>query len=131
MNIYVQARSRWLTGSLNCLSDPLSMVIVGPAFTFDNGDSFVNDIAGIIGTKKPVTVTGVDQGMVQCEPVTFLAVPAGATVAGLVLFQDSGDPITSLLIAHMDRRADSVPLNPLVGDDGNLTFTWPDYLLKI
>lgn len=131
MNIYQGARSRWLTGSLNCISDPLSLVLVNPSFTFDDTDSFLNAITGVIGTPEPVTVTSVDFGMVQADPVTFTAVPATATVAGLVLFQDSGDPITSLLIAHIDRRADAVPLNPLTGDDGNLIFTFPDYLLKI
>ncbi len=131
MNVYPGARSLFLVGGLDLLSDPLALTLVGPAFTYDPTHGFVDNISGIVGSAEAVTGVAVDAGMATCDPVTFLAVPDGVALAGLVLFRDSGDVITSTLIAHIDRRADSVPLNPLVGDDGNLIFSFPDYLVKI
>ena len=130
MNVYTGARTQFLAGAMSMTDDSFGMALVGPSFVFDDADGYLADIAGVIDT-APVIVTSVDYGMAQCEPVVFPTVASAVTVAGLVLFRDSTDPITSPLVAHIDRRADSVPLNPLVGNNGDLTFTFVDYLLKI
>jgi hypothetical protein len=130
VNVYPGARSHWLTGTLSMTNDSFGMALVNDSFVYEANDQYLDHVAGVIDT-TPVVITDVLDGIAQCEPVVFPAVSGMLTVSGLVLFRDSGDPITSLLVAHIDRRADSVPLYPLVGNNGDLTFTFPDYLIKI
>jgi hypothetical protein len=125
--IYRSARSALWQGQIDMTAMPVAMALVGPGYVFDDTDTTMGDVTDII-TTAGVTVTGVVNGEVLCNPVTFTAVADGTTIAGLVTFIDSGD---QALVGFADRRADSVPLNPLPGTGGDVTFTFVDYLLKI
>jgi hypothetical protein len=130
VNVYPTARTALLAGDLDMDADPLALVLVGPPFAFDPADAWLSDITGTIGVAQTVTVTDVTDAQVHCASVTFPAVADGAHVTGVVLFRGGVDPASSLLIGCVDRRADSVPLS-LMGNGGDLTFTFPDYLLTI
>lgn len=126
MNVYPVARTALLRGEIDLETDPLSLIMISPAFAYDPLDGVLADIAGTIGTAATVTITGITNGEVTCDPVTYTAVADGVSVRGLVLAVVS----TSMLVAHIDRRADAVPLTAL-GNGGDITFTFPDYLVKI
>jgi len=125
--IYLAARSALWQGELDVATGPVGLALVGPGYVFDPDHSTTGDLTDVVGT-APVTITNIIDGEVHCDPVTFVNVADTTTVAGLVTFiNDPGQG----LIGFADRRADSVPLNPLTGNGGDLTFTFVDYLLKI
>lgn len=126
MNVYPVARSALLRGDIDLETDPVALTLVGAAFVYDPGDAALADIAGTIGTAVAVTITGITNGEVTADPVTYSSVADGVSVRGLVLVVVA----TSMLVAHIDRRADAVPLTAL-GNGGDMTFTFPDYLVKI
>ena len=126
MNVYPVARSALLRGDVDLEANPLTLTPVGPVFTYDAGHVVLADIAGTVGPAVAVTITGITNGEVTADPVLFTAVADGVSVRGLVLAVVA----TSMLVAHIDRRADAVPLTAL-GNGGDITFTFPDYLVKI
>lgn len=126
MNVYPVARSALLRGDVDLEANPLTLTPVGPVFTYDAADAVLADIAGTVGPAVAVTITGIANGEVTADPVLFATVADGVSVRGLVLAVVA----TSMLVAHIDRRADAVPLTAL-GNGGDITFTFPDYLVKI
>jgi hypothetical protein len=125
--IYRKARTEFTRGHIDVLTDYLKLAMVGPAYAFDDHHQTIADLVGVIGTAVGISVLDVVDGEVTCQPVTFVAVPDGTTISGLVTYLDG----TGLLIAYADRRADAVPLGPLAGTGGDVTFDFVDYLLKI
>lgn len=126
MNVYPVARSALLRGDVDLETEPVALTLVGAAFVYDPGDAALTDIGGTIGTAVAVTITGINNGEVTASPVTYTAVADGVSVRGLVLAVVS----SAMLVAFIDRRADAVPLTAL-GNGGDITFTFPDYLVKI
>jgi 2-phospho-L-lactate guanylyltransferase (CobY/MobA/RfbA family) len=126
VNVYPVARSALLRGDIDLEADAVALTLVGAAFVYDPTDAVLTDVAGTIGTAVTVSVTGINNGEVTADPVTFTAVADGTSVRGLVLAVVS----SAMLVAHIDRRADAVPLTAL-GNGNAITFTFPDYLVKI
>lgn len=125
--IYRAARTALWEGQLDVVTGPVGLALVGPGYTYDPDHTTTADLTAVIAT-APVTITNIVDGEVQCDPVTFVAIAETATVAGLVTFINDGG---QGLIGFVDRRADSVPVNPTAGSGGDMTFTFVDYLLKI
>lgn len=125
--IYASARSALWQGGIDVMSDPVRAILVGPGYTYDEADTVLADLTDVIGTGVIVTIDAVTAGEVTCDPVTFVAVPDAAVIAGIVTYIEG----TNDLIGYADRRADSVPLNPTAATGGDITFTFVDYLLKI
>ena len=75
-------------------------------------------------------ITAVDDGTVTANDITFTSVGTGTTVAVIVIFRDAGSPGASPLIAHIDRRADYMPL-AVVPNGLDITFSFADHLLRI
>lgn len=125
--IYRPARTAFLRGNVDVLTDQLMLTMVGPGYVLDDHHDNVADLTDTIGASVNITVIDVIDGVLTCEPVTFVAVPDGSTIAGLVTSVNA----TGLLLGYADRRADTVPLNPLAGTGGDVTFDFVDYLLKI
>lgn len=125
--VYRAARSALLLGQIDVTNDVLMMQMVGPGYVLNDAHDDIGDVTDKVGAAVTVNITGVVDGEAGCDPVTFVAVPDGSTIAGLVTYVNA----SGLLVGFTDRRADSVPLNPLAGTGGDLTFNFVDYLLKI
>jgi hypothetical protein len=102
----------------------IEAVLVGAGYTFDVTHSMVTDISGVIGDAVEVDLNNLLDGALYIDPVTFVGIPAGVTVTGIVFYL-AGD----VLLCHLDRRADTTPL-AIEPDGGVLRFTF-DRLLKL
>lgn len=125
--IYLPARTAFARGQVDVLVDQLMMTMVGPGYVVDDHHADLGDLTNQIGAPVVVSVTNVVDGEVACNPVTFVGVADGTVIAGLVTYVAG----SGLLLGYADQRADSVPLNPLAGTGGDVTFDFVDYLLKI
>lgn len=105
---------------------PLRATLVGEGFVFDPNHDTLSDItAHLVGSSIAVSVDTIDNGTLHVDPVTFVAVGPGDAVVGVVFYLTDGDR----LVCHIDRRADTVPIN-VDTDGGDLVFTF-DRLLKL
>jgi hypothetical protein len=109
----LQADNERLTGIL-------AAVIADGAYTYSGAHEYFDSVApAVVGT--PVTLTGksVTNGIFAAADATFTAV-AGPTVEALVIYQWTGIPATSRLIAYID-TAIGLPFTP---HGGNVLVPW-------
>jgi len=66
-------------------------------------------------------------GVCDADNTTFTAVPAGATLEALLIFQDSGDEETSALVALIDTAAGL----PITTNGADISISWDDGSNKI
>lgn len=123
---YSAGKQALLQGDLGFDSDTLKAVLV-TGYVFDDTDDVIADVAPTV-VGDAVTVTGVSLagGIVTCDPVVFEGVTGEAHVSGFVLYAQSG----GTLIAYCDTALDTVPLD-VEPNGGDLTFTFPNYLVKL
>lgn len=126
--VYPSARTAFLSGAINLLTDTVKVRLVG-AYAYSEAHDRLDDLTATVGAPALVAVTAIVAGEVIVNPVTFPLVTDGAAVSALVAYRDSGSPATSHLLAHIDRRGDTVPL-AFEGTGGDVTFNF-DYLLKL
>lgn len=124
--LYNGAKTRflmWQTSSdpIDLLDDTISVCIVDNNYGADPNDQDFSVIQPfVVGT--PVNLTGrtVVDGVFDANDVTFTAV-SGAVVTSLVIYQNTGTPASSNLIAFIDVVASGLPLTP---NGGNITVQW-------
>jgi len=124
--LYYPAKNRFLTWQastdpIDLLDDTISVCIVDAAYGPDPNDQDFSIIQlHVVGT--PVNLAGrtVVDGVFDANDVTFTAV-SGATVTSLVIYQNTGTPSSSNLIAFIDVVASGLPLTP---NGGNITVQW-------
>jgi hypothetical protein len=124
---YNAARTAVLRGDVQFLTDNVQMVLVGPGYLFNAAHAY-DDVTGIVAGPNAVDVLDVADMKVTIGDITFPAVPDGTVIAALMAYIDYG--ATQLPVAYIDRRGDTVPINPTVGDGGSLTFVF-DYLVRL
>jgi hypothetical protein len=124
---YNACRTAVLRGEVQFLTDNVQMVLVGPGYTF-NATHAHADISDVKAGPVTVSVDDVTDMKVLVFDVTFPAVADGDIVAACVAYIDDG--AANLPVAYIDRRADTVPIKPTVGDGGSLTFVF-DYLVRL
>jgi hypothetical protein len=125
---YTAARHGLLVGDFDFEVDTLAMIAVKPSYVF-NADHTMATIEPHTGAGPIVmTVNAVTGTTVYVDPVTFPGVTDGLVISALVAYKDAAGVKTP--VAFIDRRGDTVPINPLTGDGGSLTFAF-DYLVRI
>jgi hypothetical protein len=130
--LFTLARESFLKGEIAIATDNIKAVIV------DHGvdtpvlatDQFLSDIgAGArVATSANLSTKTTTGGVFDADDVTFTAV-SGATVESLVIYQDTGVPATSRLIAYIDTLGTgSFPITP---NGGDIQFVWDNGANKI
>jgi hypothetical protein len=91
-------------------------------------DQYLSDIAAgyRVATSGNLSGKSLTNGVCDASDVTITAV-AGSAVTHLAVYQDSGSPATSRLLAHIDSYA-GLPFTP---NGGDVTITWPNDANKI
>ena len=120
--IYPAGKEALLRGTVDLMVDTIKAQLVG-VYTYNAADADATDLVGQIGAPLIVSVTSVTNGTASCEDLVWVAL-TGATVTGIVIYQDSGP-----LLAYTNQRADTTPVN-VVPNGADVTFSF-DYLLKI
>lgn len=126
--VYMAGRDAMLRGQVDFMADTIKVALVGDDFTFDDTDETLSDVTVLAVDHVVLSPTAVTNGRVTVEDVTFPSV-TGADIGGLVVYKDTGDPATSTLIAAIDGRADTVPLD-ITPNGGDIVFSF-NYLVKI
>lgn len=129
-DLYTPARTAFLRGQINMVTDTILVTLVDETFEFIAGQTYLDAIGGRIGGPVVASVTDVTNGQALVAPMTFPSVPDGVTVMGLVVYKGGTTAIDSPLIGFVDRRSDSIAIGPLAGTGSDLIFTF-DYLIKI
>lgn len=112
-------------GALIDAHGPVTAVMVDATYTFDQTDTVLGDIAGIVGTAETCTVAGIANGTLSIDPVAFVGVDEGHTIAGVVFYLAGNGQ----LLCHVDTRDDYTPVG-VETNGGAITFTF-DRLLKM
>lgn len=125
---YNAARHGLLVGDLDFETDPLQMIAVKPSYLFNANDTMATVETHVAAGPIAVTVADVTGTTVHIDPVTYPGVTDGLVISALVAYKDVAG--TKTPVAYIDRRGDTVPINPLTGDGGSVTFAF-DYLVRI
>jgi hypothetical protein len=113
--LYDKGRNRFLTGSIDYLTDTIKASLVdGAVYTPDTAvDEFFDDIASVISTATLGGKTAVD-GVADADDTNFVSV-SGAQFEYIVIWQDTTVAATSPLIAVID-TATGLPFTPSGAD---------------
>ena len=88
--------------------------------SYNAAHDFYNDIsAGVVGTPVALGSKTTTGGVFDSADVTWTAV-SGSTVEAIVLYLDTGNVATSILIAWYDTGITGLPLTP---NGGDVTYT--------
>lgn len=128
--LYDKGREGFLDGSIDWDSNNIKVVLVDTgAYTVNLAThQFLSDIASgaRIATSSNLTTKTVTAGVADADDVTLTAV-TGTSVEALVLYQDTGTPSTSRLIAYID-TATGLPVTP---NGGDISIAWDNGVNKI
>jgi hypothetical protein len=116
-NVYTGALNAFLAGGIDLTADPITAQLAA-GFAFDDTDTAPADITGTAGTALAVPAPTISAGGAWLNTaLVFPTVPAGAAITAVVF------AVGGLLLCHIGRRADTVPLHITpAGQDITLQF---------
>jgi hypothetical protein len=120
--VYPLALEAVLAGDIDYLDGTINAQLIDSTYTYSAAHGNLSDVTAGARISDPVTLTGKDLagGWALCDDLAFPDVPGGDTVAGVVIYLDTGDDTSSTLIAHLDRFADTAPIS-IDTDDAAIT----------
>jgi len=123
--LFDKGRESFLKAEINMVTDTIKAILV------DHGvdtpvlatDQFLSDIAAgaRFATSPAFTTKTTAAGVFDADDITFAAV-SGATCESMVIYQDTGTPTTSRLIAYIDTLG--VGTFPVTPNGGDISFVW-------
>lgn len=121
---YPKTRKVMLDGGLAMLTADIKVMAVDADYVYADAHDFLDDVVGgaRIATSANMTTKTTTLGVFRCDPFTFPTVGAGDIITAFIVFHDSGVEATSELIAYLDTRGDSTPVN-IATDGGDVDFT--------
>ena len=119
--LYGLGREGFLAGDIDWDADDIKAVLIdtGVYIVSINTHNDEADLSGIIAESPNFSTKTVTLGTADAADITFTAA-TGASVEAIVIFQDTGTPATSRLIAYID-SATNLPVTP---NGGNITVSW-------
>jgi hypothetical protein len=128
--LYDKGRESFLKGEISWSGDNVKTALVDTAtYTPDlANDQFLSDIpAGErVATSANLSSKTTTAGVADAADITFTAV-SGDQSEALVIYQDTGTPSSSRLIAYID-TATGLPVTP---NGGDITVTWDSGVSRI
>jgi hypothetical protein len=128
---YNWAKGALLDGTIDLLTKNLKVMVVGPTYTFDPDHLYIdtggaNDPvdARLTGTTDQTLATRVvvidnanDRAYFIADPVTFTSVPGAQSITSVLIYDDTGNPTTSKIVARISVNH--------VTDGGSVLIQWP------
>lgn len=126
--LYDGGREGFLGGDIAWDTDNIKCVLIDTALYAVNlaTHTVYTDLAGIISTSPNLATKTITAGVADAADAVFSSV-AGAESEAVVIYQDTGTPATSKLIAYID-TATGLPVTPVGGD---ITVQWDNNSNKI
>jgi len=123
--LYPSAFASLQDGTFDWLADDIRVALMVPAFVVDTAQSFVDSLPAseIIDTSDPVENRTVVDGVFRSGPAQFLQLFDTSAITTAILYQDTGDPAYSPLIAAYD--GENLLGSPLISQ-GLDQFVYPD-----
>jgi len=114
--LYDLGRESFLKGEISWSGDNIKACLVDSAsYTPDTAaDQFLSDLSGVVATSGNLASKTTTDGVADAADVTFSSV-TGNQSEYIVVYQDTGTPSTSRLIALVD-TATGLPVTPNGGD---------------
>lgn len=126
--LYNQAKQRLLRAQLDLGSAPLKAALVSTNYTYSAAHSFFSDIgSNIVGTPQPLNNVTTTNGVFDADDVTFPTIAGGSTVGSVVIYNDTGVPGTSVLVAYIDQ----VVGFPATTNGGDIIVQWDNGAYRI
>ena len=126
--LYDLGRESFLKGEISWSGDNIKACLVDSAsYTPDTAaDQFLSDLSGVVATSGNLTSKTTTDGVADAADVTFSSV-TGNQSEYIVVYQDTGTPSTSRLIALVD-TATGLPVTP---NGGDIVVQWDSAANKI
>lgn len=123
--LYPSAFAGLQDGTFDWLADEIRVLLMGPAFIPDFSEEFVDSVPAnsTIDNGDNLTSRTFVNGLAQSDPSQHLQLFDLKAITSVVLYQDTGDPATSPLIAYYD--GENLFGSPLVSE-GLDQFVFPD-----
>jgi hypothetical protein len=115
-SLYDLGRESFLKGEISWSGDNIKACLVDSAsYTPDTAaDQFLSDLSGVVATSGNLASKTTTDGVADAADVTFSSV-TGNQSEFIVVYQDTGTPSTSRLVALVD-TATGLPVTPNGGD---------------
>jgi hypothetical protein len=99
--LYPSAQAALEDGALDWLDQEMRVVLMGPSFVPDFTAQYYDQlpVAPAIAVSSPLENRSFDDGVAQSSAAEFLQLLSTLSVVSAVLFQDTGDPAYSPLVA--------------------------------
>ncbi len=126
-HLFPNGKKHLLQGDIAILTDTIKLAMVTASYVQSDSDEWWSAAsANVVGTPQALaskTTTVPTNGVFNAANVTFSAVASGSTVAGLIIYKDTGVAGTSALIAWYDTKADTTAIS-IVTNGGDITVSW-------
>jgi len=126
--LYDKGREAFLGGDISWDTDNIKCALITTSgYTVDlSAHEFYTDLGGIVSTSSNLTNKTITAGVADADDVILAAV-TGRSCEVIVLFQDTGNPATSKLIAYINIATGL----PVVPNGGAITIQWDNGINKI
>jgi len=126
--LYDLGRESFLKGEISWSGDNIKACLVDSAsYTPDTAvDQFFDDVSGVVATSSNLASKTTTGGVADAADVTFSAVTGNQSEL-IVIYQDTGTPSTSRLVAVVD-TATGLPVTP---NGGDIVVQWDAAVNKI
>jgi len=126
--LYPKFKEQLLSGAVNMLTATVKCMLIKNGYTYSTSHQYVSDISTYDnGRSSALTGKTVTNGVFDADDVSLAATAAVETI-GIVLYIDSGDDATSLLVAYID-SATGLPFTPAAG--GQVNIVWDNGAYRI
>ncbi|MDB5895669.1 MAG: hypothetical protein JWQ88_3200 [Rhodoferax sp.] len=127
--LYAKGKEKILSAAINFAADTIKVALIKNDYAQNLAtDEFYTSIsASVIGTPQTLGTKTVTGGAFDAADITFVAVVAGSTSEGVVIYKDTGVAGTSALIAYID----TITGFPLATNGGDVTIQWDNGAFKI
>lgn len=127
--LYAKGKEKILSGAIDFTTDTIKVALVKNDYAQNLAtDEFYTSIsAHVLDTPETLAGKSITAGVFDASDATFVAVVAGDTSEGVVIYKDTGDNATSPLIAYID----TITGFPLATNGGDITIQWDNGAYKI
>ena len=116
-------------------TDTIKLAILKSPAAYNSAHDFYDDVnANVVTGHTPYTLAGKTMTLGvfnNSANALYTAVSTGQTLAGAVLYKDTGTPSTSPLIAWLDTLAGAVSITTITSNGGDITLVWDTGSSKI
>jgi len=92
-----------------------------PYMSTDQFYSDVSSLANTVTATATLANVSLTNGVLNCDDVDFGPVADSTECEALLFYIDTGNTVTSRLVAYMDTNIDGLPITP---DGSNVEITW-------